>query len=227
MNSEGITATKALAWKESHNLLPFIAFCILITIVVFSFVVFGHPNNGDSAYFLDSHVAYAPFVIAMMSGSITVISIRDEMIDRTMEALLCTPLNLVEIIFTKYLFIVVVPYILSLIIILPLLSLVGMPVMSWTVLYQMIVDLPMVSLFLISAMMAWLLRHRTLYGILSVVGAAGFILTFLYFIQLAPFSSLSNLLLSPALTTVVLIVSLSLLFLMTREIGSFEKSDVI
>jgi ABC-type Na+ efflux pump permease subunit len=226
MNSEGGSAIKALVWKESHNLLPFIAFCSVITAVVFLYVVFGNPHGGEN--FIDRQVAYAPFIVAIMSGCITIISIKEEMVDRTLEALLCTPMSLTEIILSKYLFIVIFPFFLSFTMLLALLAGTGMPVLSGTVLYQMIADLPMVSIFLLSVMMAWLLRQGTLYGILSFVGGTGFILsTIMYFFPPGFVLNLSILPLSPVSTTIFLAGSLFLLFLMIQKIGSIEKSDVI
>jgi hypothetical protein len=228
MNREGagVSEIKALVWKESYNILPFIALCIIATTVVFLFVTFSNPSAGE--YFRDRQVAYAPFVIAIICGCITIISIRDEMIDRTLEALLCTQLDLTEIFLTKYLFIVVFPFFLSFIILLALLTCAGMPVLSGIVLYQMIVDLPLVSIFLLSAMMAWLLRQGILYGILSFVGGTGFILPlFMYFFPSGFVLNLSILPLSPVYTTLFLAGSLALLFLMIKKIDSIEKGDVI
>ena len=217
-----------LLWKDSKNTLPYFAFCIVITGWAVILIVFSGPVTGNSPEALDGLVAYAPFIIAMFSAAVMITSISEETRENTMESLLCTPLDLRDILCSKILFVIVFPYVISMIIMLPLLAVLGKPVGSYMVLYQMIVDLPLALLVVASATTAWLTIPGKLHWILPLFTSVCIpVSLFLYMNLGARYGFSFSLPVFPLLTTVLLIFSISLVYVMYEKIGTIEKSDVI
>lgn len=228
MNSEGITEIKALVWKDAKNLILYLIFCVVITAWALLLIVFSDPIIGNSLEDLDGLVAYAPFIIAMFSAAVMISSLSEETRENTMEALLCTPMDLREILCSKILFIIVFPYVISMILMLPLLTLLGKPVISPTVLYQMIVDLPLALLVVASATIAWLTIPGKLHWILPLLpNVCLLVALFFYFNVGASYGISINLPVSPIVTTILLVFSFSLVYVIYKKIGTIEKSDVI
>ncbi len=228
MKSEGITAIKALVWKDAKNLVLYLVFCVVITAWALLLIVFSGPIIGNSPEALDRLVAYAPFIIAMFSAAVMIPSLSEETRENTMEALLCTPMDLRDILCSKILFIIVFPYLISMILMLPLLTVLGKAVVSPTVLYQMIVDLPLALLVVASAAIVWLVIPGKPHWILPVVTSTCLLVSlFLY----GNFGALYGLSLpfpvSPLFTTILLVLSVTLVHIIYKKIGSIEKSDVI
>lgn len=228
MNNEGITATKALVWKDAKNFLVYLVFCILITVWALLLIVYSSSIIGDSPDALDGLIAYAPFIIAMFSAAIMITTLSEETRENTMESLLCTPLDIREILCSKILFITVFPYLISMIIMLPLLAVLGKPVISLIVVYQMIVDLPLALVVVAFATTAWLGIPGKLHWILPMVtGACILVSLFFYSNSGASYGLSFNLPVSPIFTSVLLVLSLSLIYAMYVKIGTIEKSAVI
>jgi ABC-type Na+ efflux pump permease subunit len=228
MMTEGVRIISALIWKDSKNILPYFAFCIVITGWAVILIVFSGPITGNSPEALDGLVAYAPFIIAMFSAAVMITSLSEETRENTMESLLCTPLDLRHILCSKMLFIIVFPYVISMIIMLPLLAVLGKPVGSVMVLYQMIVDLPLALLVVASATTAWLTIPGKLHWILPLFTSIWILVSLFFYMNVGAKYGLSvNLPVSPLLTTVLLILSISLVYIMYEKTGTIEKSDVI
>jgi hypothetical protein len=137
-------------------------------------------------------------------------------------------MGLREIFFSKILFIVVFPYVISQVIMVPVLAFWGLPVLSLPVLYQMIVDLPLAMLVVVSATTAWLAIPGKNHWILPLISSAGFVIALLFFTiggELSGFSG--SLPVSPVLTTILLVLCIALVYPMYEKIGTIEKSDVI
>lgn len=224
MKLEEIAPNRALVWKDL-KLLRRYAFLFIVFagfIAYFILEVGGIPGTQ-----IEGLIAYAPFVMAVLCGACTISSIAEEITDRTMEALLCTPLGLKEVLVTKIMVITLLPCLAALIFLIPALLLPGGWAISWAGAYQMIADFPMAVLFTTAAATTWFLRTRRLYRILSwAVGAIFFLSIFGYFGALKLFLGV-DLPVSPLLTTLFLLFSVPALLLMYRRIGSFEKSEVI
>jgi len=228
MNNERITTIKALVWKDSKNLVPYLAFCIIITGWALILIVFSDQITGNSPDALDGLVAYAPFIIAMFSAVVMITSLSEETRENTMESLLCTPLDLRDILCSKILFISVFPYIISMVLMLPLLTVLGKPVVSVIVLYQMVVDLPLALLVVASATTAWLVIPGKLHWILPLfTSVCILVLLFIYSNFGASYGLSFSLPVSPLFTTIFLVLSISLVYVMYGKTGTIEKSDVI
>jgi hypothetical protein len=228
MNSEGVFAIKALVWKDSKNLIPYFAFCLVITGWALILIVFSGPVTGDSPEALDRLVAYTPFIIAMFSAAVMITSLSEETRENTMEALLCTPMDLRDILCTKILFISVFPYAISMILMLPLLTVLGKPVVSVAVLYQMLVDLPLALLVVASATITWLKIPGKHHGILPMFTSACILVSLFFCFNFgASYGLPFNLPVSPLFTTVLLVFSLALVYVIYEKTGTIEKSDVI
>lgn len=219
----------ALIWKDAKNLLPYLAFCLVITAWAIILIVYSGPITGNSPEALDSLVAYAPFIIAMFSTAVMIPTLSEETTGNTMESLLCTPLDLREILCSKILFIVVFPYLISMIIMLPLLAVLGKPVFSLAVLYQMMVDLPLALLVVVSAMTAWLVIPGKIHWILPLFCSACLGISLLFYGNLGAVIGISstNLPVSPLFTTILLVLCIALLYAMYEKTGTIEKSSVI
>ncbi|MCK9592773.1 MAG: hypothetical protein M0Q91_12290 [Methanoregula sp.] len=228
MIDESINAIKALVWKDAKNLTLYLAFCIVITAWALLFIIGNGLITGNSSDSLDGIIAYTPFIIAMFSAVVMITTLSEETRENTLESLLCTPLDLRGILCSKILFIIVFPYVISMILMLPLLVVLGKPVVSAMVLYQMIVDLPLALLVVTSATTAWLVIPGKLHWILPLMSSAGLVASMAVFFKMDEKYGISiGLPLSPVITTIFLIVSTSLIYLMYKKIGTIEKSDVI
>jgi ABC-type Na+ efflux pump, permease component len=217
-----------LIWKDSKNMVLYLVFCLVITGWALLLVVFSGPVTGDSPEDVDRFVAYLPFIIAMFSAAVMITSLSEETRENTMEALLCTPMDLRDVLCSKILFIVVFPYAISMIVMLPLLAVLGKPVVSAAVFYQMIVDLPLALLVVASAMITWLKIPGKLHWILPLfTGACILASGFFYFNYGASYGLPFNLPVSPLFTTVLLVLSLTLVYAIYEKTGTIEKSDVI
>jgi ABC-type Na+ efflux pump permease subunit len=228
MSDESITAIKALVWKDSKNIVPYLAFCIVITAWALILIVFSGSMTGNSPESLDGLVAYAPFIIAMFSAAVMIPSVSEEARENTMESLLCTPMDHRDILCSKVLFIIVFPYMISMIIMLPLLVVLGKPVVSVMVLYQMVVDLPLALFVVASATTAWLVIPGKLHWILNMVTSACILVSLFFYFNVGASYGLSfSPPVSPIITTILLVLSLSLVYAMCEKIATIEKSDVI
>jgi ABC-type Na+ efflux pump permease subunit len=226
MNTKDLMPNRALVWKDiillKQYFLLFIGLYVLISIFILD------VGRGANAlqYTVEGLIAYAPFIIAVFCGTCTVASIVTEITDKTIESLLCTPLDLKEILFTKILIIAVVPAFISLFLIIPLIIITGIDI-TWPLLYQIIADFPLALLFISASVMTWLLRAGRLYQILSAIVVSIFFLSIFGYFGILKLFFRIDLPLSPFLTTVFLVFSVPGLFLMYRRMGEFEKSEVI
>lgn len=228
MTNESINAIKTLVWKDAKNLTLYLAFCFVVTVWALLFIIGNGLISGNSSDNLDGIIAYTPFIITMFSAVVMITSLSEETRENTMESLLCAPLDLREILCSKILFVIVFPYVISMVLMLPLLAILGKPVVSMIVLYQMLVDLPLALLVVSSATTAWLVIPGKLHWILNLFCSACFIVSlFFYFNVGAPYGLSTNLPFSPLVTTILLVLSLSLVYAMFEKIGTIEKSDVI
>ena len=175
MMTEGVRTIKALLWKDAKNLALYLVFCIVITAWALLFIIGNGLMPGNSPDNLDGLIAYTPFIITMFSAVVMITTLSEETRENTLESLLCTPLDLREILCSKVLFVIVFPYLISMIIMLPLLAVLGKPVVSLIVLYQMIVDLPLALLVVAFATTAWLVIPGKHHWILPLVCSIFFV----------------------------------------------------
>lgn len=228
MRNESITVIKALVWKDAKNMLPYLAFCIVVTIWAILLIIYSGPIIGNSRTAFDGLVAYAPFIIAMFSAAVMITTLSEETTGNTLESLLCTPLDLKEILISKILFITVFPYLISMILILPLLAVLGKPIVSVIVLYQMIVDLPIALLIVTSATAVWLWIPGKLHWILPLFGSVCVLVSLFFYSNYGALYGISvSLPISPIFTTIFLVISVSIIYALNEKIGTIEKSDVI
>jgi ABC-type Na+ efflux pump permease subunit len=228
MMSERVRIINALLWKDAKNLTLYLAFCFVVTVWALLFIIGNGLITGNSSDSLDGIIAYTPFIITMFSAVVMITTLSEETRENTLESLLCTPLELREILCSKILFVIVFPYLISMVLMLPLLAVLGKPVVSLIVVYQMIVDLPVALLVVTSATTAWLVIPGKLHWILNLFCSACFIVSlFFYFNVGAPYGLSTNLPVSPLVTTILLVLSLSLVYAMFEKIGTIEKNDVI
>lgn len=224
MKIEDFVPNRALVWKDLKLLRRYALLFIAVAGLIVYFILGVSSIPGTP---VEGLIAYAPFVMAVLCGACTISSITEEITDRTMEALLCTPLSLKEVLVTKIMVITLLPCLLTLIFLIPALLLSGGWTFSWAGAYQMIADFPMAVLFTTAAALTWFLRAGRLYMILSgAVGAVFFLSIFSYFGVLKSVLG-ADLPVSPLLTTLFLVFSIPALLLMYRRIGFFEKFEVI
>ena len=228
MMTEGFIAIKALVWKDSKNITIYLAFCIVVTIWALLATFGSTVLSGKPAHNADSIIAYIPLLISSFSIMLMVSSLSEETTGQTLESLLCTPMDLREIFFSKILFIVVFPYVISLGIMVPVLASWGLPVFSLPVLYQIIVDLPLAMLVVVSATTVWLAIPGKNHWILPLFSSAGFVIALLFFNIGGDLFGFSGILpVSPVLTTILLVLCIALMYPMYKKIGTIEKCDVI
>lgn len=180
MIDESVNAIKALVWKDAKNLTLYLAFCLVVTVWALLFIVGNGLITGNSSDNLDGIIAYTPFVITMFSAVVMITSLSEETRENTMESLLCTPLDLREILCSKILFVIVFPYVISMVLMLLFLTILGKPVVSLIVLYQMLVGLPLALLVVSSATTAWLVIPGKHHWILHLFCSACFIVSLFF-----------------------------------------------
>jgi ABC-2 type transport system permease protein len=228
MMTDRVRIINALLWKDSKNIGFYLLFCIVITVWALLFIIGNGLISGNSSDNPDGLVAYTPFIITMFSAVVMITSLSEETKESTLESLLCTSLSLREILCSKILFVIVFPYVIFMLIMLPLLAVVGKPVVSLIVLYQMIVDLPLALLVVAVATTAWLVIPGKHHGILNLFCSACFIVSLIFYFNMgAPYGFSFNIPVSPIVTTILLGVSIVLLYPLYQKIGTIEKSDVI
>ncbi|MDO9325405.1 MAG: hypothetical protein Q7T80_10665 [Methanoregula sp.] len=228
MMTEWARIISALLWKDAKNLTLYLVFCIVITAWALLFIMGNGLIPGSPSNTLEGLIAYAPFIITMFSAVVMIPVLSEETTGYTMESLLCTPLDLRLILCSKILFVIVFPYVISLIILLPLLAVLGKPVVSPVVLYQMIVDLPAALLVVAFATTAWLGIPGKHHWILPLFCSACFIISLsFYFNWGAAYGVSTNLPVSPVFTSILLGLSIVLMYPIYQKLGTIENSDVI